>query len=1123
MKSYYHLRMVAEPLGPNPPPLRSSLISRAMEADRGNNSVEGKSKGKGGKSDRMEPYESSDTTVETNSPIQERIIQRLRREHEPGDRQAPAVHSMATPTAQRPAPVAPPPGVAPQRGCTPDELYTFVMSQFKDIGKEVADMENRVVARIGITDKAVYDLTAKVDKLEPLQAHVNDIDVFAKIKNFTTQDALEKLSDKLDKDLDVMKGRLDGFVGQLEQYLITNGQNVERLRDIEAQFQHHVGNNFNVVEQECTAIRKIIDQVATGDKEAKVSADAAVQMQLGVLAENVRRLEAKETQGRFDSNTNHAEQVQINNNFWQEIGKTQAAVTALIGAGTGTGTGSGGQGAGNPGGGQGATSSASITAGGKCHCDHLELLKRRVAALEQGREGRGVDAWDDYRRRREPHEAGAGADTGAGGHGRGDHDAPRPRRDPPPNVSFPEMGVSDMSRVFDDKVALSAAYTYDGTTGGEQWRRKVRGYWVAKCPGLRPILDWAEAMDDTEITPEELADKATTNFWMTEVNVKRMDEVVWGFLNLALHGEAHTCFESAEILNGFEGWRLLCQHISCGQRNRRAALRQVVRNPPKIAKLENVSAGITKFDNIMKEYEACGGDLPSSYDLKQDLLDTLPQEVREQLLWRVAGPESFVQFKNHVRSTASSILFHRGKLPSPLCNVDHGHAKDEQGDEEFDEALNAECREAINAVMRRYGKGKGKGPKGAWLNTFNPRPLKGGGKGKGDVKCANCGDNHDRRACPKPEVPVDQRLCHGCGKPGHISRHCPDKQRALKAVDEAPVAPPETSQFGCIDYEDCPKSMADKAKMRIPPGYQLASKTCKPQPRGARLVDFMGTPLKNTFEALRDRDGGRASDRLASKIFINSDGMTTHLTDPRGRCGCSCKTAAGRLCGFAGEPPNGQAWLPQDDRRAETVHGDPLRTAGEISKMATKGDEPNANDSMKMNNEFLAPLEYADPEPEEILANTSRKMMYVAADTGAVDQCANPKDLPGSVPVEKNKEARNFIGASNEPIKNYGVSKVNLEQGDGPTIGSSFQVADVCRPLRSISKVCDNEHDVIFTKHVGIVVPAGVFDKVLATVKHVAKYPRRGGLYVGEFEAVDPNGDAGNEKPSGFARPGASR
>jgi hypothetical protein len=91
--------MVAEPLVPNPPPHRFSHIPPIMEADRGT-----KGKGKAGKSERMEPYEKpaelSDDTVLTNSPVQKEIVARLRHEQAPGDDQAPAVHSMATPTAQ---------------------------------------------------------------------------------------------------------------------------------------------------------------------------------------------------------------------------------------------------------------------------------------------------------------------------------------------------------------------------------------------------------------------------------------------------------------------------------------------------------------------------------------------------------------------------------------------------------------------------------------------------------------------------------------------------------------------------------------------------------------------------------------------------------------------------------------------------------------------------------------------------------------------------------------------------------------------------------------------------------------------------------------------------------------
>ena len=172
---------------------------------------------------------------------------------------------------------------------------------------------------------------------------------------------------------------------------------------------------------------------------------------------------------------------------------------------------------------------------------------------------------------------------------------------------------------------------------------------------------------------------------------------------------------------------------------------------------------------------------------------------------------------------------------------------------------------------------------------------------------------------------------------------------------------------------------------------------------------------------------------------------------------------------------------------------------------------------------LIAPLEYADPEPGEIMTATRRVKMYVAADTGAVDHCVGPRDLPESVLVKKNPNQRGLIGAKGDGIDCYGFANVNLEQADGHMINSNVLVADVRRPLHSISKVCDNNHDMIFTKKGGVVVQAGVFDKLLATVKHVATYPRRGGLYVGEFDCIDPGECPDGAKPSGFAGQGASR
>ena len=62
----------------------------------------------------------------------------------------------------------------------------------------------------------------------------------------------------------------------------------------------------------------------------------------------------------------------------------------------------------------------------------------------------------------------------------------------------------------------------------------------------------------------------------------------------------------------------------------------------------------------------------------------------------------------------------------------------------------------------------------------------------------------------------------------------------------------------------------------------------------------------------------------------------------------------------------------------------------------------------------------------------------------------------------------------------------------------------------------------LFTRGCGTVVPAGVFDHILATVKHIARYPRCGGLYVGEFDVVDP-AHADKAPAEGFVGQGVSR
>ena len=85
---------------------------------------------------------------------------------------------------------------------------------------------------------------------------------------------------------------------------------------------------------------------------------------------------------------------------------------------------------------------------------------------------------------------------------------------------------------------------------------------------------------------------------------------------------------------------------------------------------------------------------------------------------------------------------------------------------------------------------------------------------------------------------------------------------------------------------------------------------------------------------------------------------------------------------------------------------------------------------------------------------------------------------------------------------------------------------EVTRPLHSISMVCDNNFDVVFTKTEALVIPAGMLDEVLAVArqKTVAKYKRKGGLYVAKMRVKDPRAKRPTPaKAAPFAGRGAAR
>ncbi len=217
---------------------------------------------------------------------------------------------------------------------------------------------------------------------------------------------------------------------------------------------------------------------------------------------------------------------------------------------------------------------------------------------------------------------------------------------------------------------------------------------------------------------------------------------------------------------------------------------------------------------------------------------------------------------------------------------------------------------------------------------------------------------------------------------------------------------------------------------------------------------------------------------------------------------------------------------------AAATSGDPLASlpaAGRpgYSRVARTGEVAyikNRSDSL------LAPCYYdtedeEEENPDEILAATDEVEIEVAIDSGAVAHVVGPSQLPGSITVEQPEHGklRNFVAANNGKIKNFGKANVRMELDTGNEINNTFQVADVSRPLHSVGVIADTKKEVLFTSGEAVVVPEGALSKFLGAIRQIAKYPRKGGLYVAKMKAKNPNPKPKPTTASTFGRQGPRR
>ena len=153
--------------------------------------------------------------------------------------------------------------------------------------------------------------------------------------------------------------------------------------------------------------------------------------------------------------------------------------------------------------------------------------------------------------------------------------------------------------------------------------------------------------------------------------------------------------------------------------------------------------------------------------------------------------------------------------------------------------------------------------------------------------------------------------------------------------------------------------------------------------------------------------------------------------------------------------------------------------------------------------DHVAFIDHEDDMDDCVNSVAQEVKVRVAIDSGSVDNVTNPDTIPGDTVITPNRSGNNFVGAGGDTIIKHGHCTTMMTGTHGP-VGCRWQVANVTRPLNSVSKVTGpedgpGEHDVLFNNKTCFVVPPGVVAEIMKRIKPVAEYPREGGLYVGEM------------------------
>ena len=674
-----------------------------------------------------------------------------------------------------------------------------------------------------------------------------------------------------------------------------------------------------------------------------------------------------------------------------------------------------------------------------------------------------------------------------------------------------------------------------------QWTSQVRNILSHAHTAAGGLLKWAATQ---ELEPDELSlDSALTVWQLDEDLAKNVLEQTYHVLLAKTSGSAFHLIQGYEEetcgIRGAKAWWKLKQHAQGMSSSRMFGLLERIGSPPRVGKLADLQAALDAWEALVREYESVKGKIGDMH-LVRGLMNLAPSEQAHHMA--TVGVTVFAEAKSYLERQISlrreayfreipgtqgpgkTLVKEKDKMDVGACQDLHNHmqfaANEEQenGDahmqalgkggsfQGFCDACGKwghrwrDCRSGA-PKGGGYGGGKGKGYEHTWGASWEQGAWSHKGKGK-DAK----GFKGDHKGYGKS---------NGKGFGKFSGKGYNGKGKGYTAVfeeDESSWTPTMCS-LTTVSPKMCVTASEEPAYISVvpKPGRMLSSAREIEKPRASWVA-------QNRFAALQlaeeeDEEGLPPSAEVLGMKWEPLAKADAPL---------SKKSSMKRIRRW-GPLPSGEA---------------PSRTRLSLAKTAPAPAAQGAEaDSIKVDSEVtatdtcvLGALVTTCPDSEHLhflgggeapdvgSLDDEWELLESMVDSGASACVASPT-VGAGVPIsesEGSKRGQVYYAANGAKLANKGEKRLAVVTEDWDSYLMTYQMADVIKPLTSVSKVCDaggGQNTVTFTSTGGYIFHAESNKRT--------HFARENGVYVLRTWVKRPSG-ASPETPVSFARQGAS-